>query len=317
VVRRTVGVLPFITILIALPIGDLLHRVEGRPRLQRGLIAGAIAVFALIVITDLHTYFGDFPDSDPAQYVFVPELVAASNYMDDLPNDTKVYFYSARWSVDYETRRYLAPDLVDPEDRSPDFSDLPAPDYQTDRSTNVAYVLLDPFFADLDEIQRLYPGGTVYEERDGKKLLFAAYFLPGLKPGEEPPEPLPTFVPTPTTAPQPGGDVRDGTRQNDLSRIREALDEYYRDNGAYPDNGGGVQSLCAYVDNDAGCDLKDVLDPLPVDPLGDSAKNGYFYSSDGTSYVVYAQRETEEFVACLEHPEHLAHFSSLLCVQGP
>lgn len=132
--------------------------------------------------------------------------------------------------------------------------------------------------------------------------------------------PAATAAPGPTATPAPPGvrDERDRTRQDDLATIQQALADYRDENGEYPDTGGNVQSLCVFEDTDAGCALLEVLDPIPRDPLGEPAsENGYWYASDGRSYTVYAQRESEALPACPDHPPHLQDFESLLCVTGP
>ena len=133
------------------------------------------------------------------------------------------------------------------------------------------------------------------------------------------PGPSPTQgPPTATPAPEPGGAERDLTRQGDLQSIEAAWEEYRADNGSYPSTEGNIQTLCVF-DSDEGCALEEVLQPVPVDPLGEPlAENGYWYTSDGDSYTVFAQRESEALPQCAaEHPEHLQDIESLLCVQSP
>ena len=133
-------------------------------------------------------------------------------------------------------------------------------------------------------------------------------------PGPSPTPAPPTFTPTPS----PGGEERDLARLQDLATVAEALEEYQEENGSYPDSGGSVQSLCVFDDTDAGCELEDVLSSIPNDPLGEPlAENGYWYASDGNTFTVYAQRESEQFDECAEHPDHLQGIDSLLCVRRP
>ena len=133
-------------------------------------------------------------------------------------------------------------------------------------------------------------------------------------PGPSPTPAPPTFTPTPA----PGRGERDLTRLQDLATIEEALEEYREENGNYPDNDGNIQSLCVFSDTDIGCELEEVLSSIPNDPLGEPlAENGYWYASDGDTYIVYAQRESEDFGECSEHPDHLGDIDSLLCVRGP
>lgn len=129
--------------------------------------------------------------------------------------------------------------------------------------------------------------------------------------------PGPSPTPGPTATPDPAGGSRDLERLIDLTAVEQALDEYREENGSYPSTDGNIQTLCAFTEFDRGCALLDVLDPLPSDPRGDPGSNGYWYTSDGTSFVVYAQREGDQIPACAEHPAHLATFAAVLCVQGP
>ncbi len=140
------------------------------------------------------------------------------------------------------------------------------------------------------------------------------------------PGPSPTIGPSPTPGPAQataaqeaaaGAEGRDTTRVTDLAAIQEALEQYREEHGNYPDTSGNIQTLCAFVDFDAGCALDEVISPVPQDPLGDPVTNGYFYSSAGTEYILYAARESELFSECSEHPDHLGQLDSLLCVEGP
>lgn len=146
------------------------------------------------------------------------------------------------------------------------------------------------------------------------------------------PEPTPTPGPTATPGPSPtpapeeatatqelvaGAEERDAARLADLESVQQALEEYHDERGDYPDSGGNVQSLCVF-DADAGCQLEEFLSPIPIDPLGEPiAENGYWYQSDGDEFTVYAQRETDQFPECPQHPEHLEDLDSVLCIQGP
>ncbi len=136
--------------------------------------------------------------------------------------------------------------------------------------------------------------------------------------------PTPGEAPTaevtePADTPEPGGgaEQRDATRINDLGAIAFALAAYSQDNGSYPNTDGNVQSLCVFP-GDAGCELEDLLDSIPIDPLGEPASdNGYWYASNGESFTVWAQRESDAEPECPDHPSHLERFDSVLCVQGP
>ena len=65
----------------------------------------------------------EWRELDPGRWVachFAEPIAAASEYIEQQPNRPYVYFFSGRWSYNYETRRYLAPDVAG-EDRSTQF----------------------------------------------------------------------------------------------------------------------------------------------------------------------------------------------------
>lgn len=138
----------------------------------------------------------------------------------------------------------------------------------------------------------------------------------------------PTFTPgpSPTVGPEQetataeiafGGENRDRTREADLADIAQALESYREDNGEYPSTNNNIQTLCVFEEDDVGCALKDILEPIPLDPLGSPSDNGYFYQSGGQSFVLYAIRESDVVPECDDHPQHLVHFESIICLRGP
>ena len=299
--RQTLGMVPFLAVLAAIPLALWWERSARFAPNLRYLSYGTIAgVVGLIAFLNLSFYFGEFPDTLVARSTFTPALAETSGLMSELPEDQLIYFYSDRWSFDYETVRYLTSDRPG-EDRSRVFSDTTG--LEPDLTQNIAYVFMDPYLDRIDEVAALYPGGT---RVDGDSI-YQAYLLPRSQ------EPGPT--PTPEL-PRAARRQRDAIRTQDLEAIGLVIDAYHEAEGSYPDTDDGVQTLCVLQELDVGCALLDEA-PLPEDPLGDAAANGYFYTSDGESYVVYAQRESEMFPACEEHPEFLQHFGSLLCVQVP
>jgi hypothetical protein len=62
------------------------------------------------------------------------------------------------------------------------------------------------------------------------------------------------------------------------------------------------------------------MDPLPsTDPLGEPLLNGYWYASDGKSFVVYALQETAPGpgVPQCEKPDALEDVERVFCVRSP
>lgn len=102
------------------------------------------------------------------------------------------------------------------------------------------------------------------------------------------PPPTATATAGPTALPASVGQERDKTRIDDLAKIAAALKQYRQQRGEYPSTGGNTQTVCIYQDIDAGCKLRDLLDPIPGDPAGDPGANGYWYRSDGKTYMLAA-----------------------------
>ena len=113
---------------------------------------------------------------------------------------------------------------------------------------------------------------------------------------------------------------RDAKRRSDLLILVDAFERLKAREGEYPSTGGNVQTLCAFEDLDEGCALKEILGPtLPVDPLGAQTQNGYWYSSDGDIFMVYASLE-EEVPAeqlCDTDDANLQDKANLICVEFP
>lgn len=321
--RRSLGAVPFYALLAAAPLGLLWDQARALTLPWRNVTYAALGlVVAVIGYLNLSFYFGEFQDTPIAQFTFGPELTDASLLLNELPENTYVYFYSVRWSIGYETRQYIAPDVAG-EDRSREFGQF---SLAPDRAGPVLYLFLPGYLEQADVVQQRYPGGTLIESLNEERIVgFRAYYLPDAGPyafaepteGEPGGSPPPTVAPTPAEPPGRAGD-RDEVRQRDLAAVAQALEQYRAEHGSYPSTGGGIQSLCVFPELDVGCELREFLDPIPTDPLGDPVdQTGYWYASDGRRFTVYAQGESDRFPACPEHPAHLAEFETLLCVTGP
>jgi 4-amino-4-deoxy-L-arabinose transferase-like glycosyltransferase len=185
--RRTLGLAPFVALLAAFPIAWAWQRavVQGEGA-RRWIAAAAVAAIMLYVgVTDVRQYFDAMQHDPDVMSVYPFEDDAASKYIATLPPGTLVYFYSYRWSFDYETRRFLAPHAAGI-DRSREFGGIPEGEevpLGADRARASAFVFLEPYMDLLDEVVRRYPGGTITEGRRGGALTFRAYYLPPETPG--------------------------------------------------------------------------------------------------------------------------------------
>jgi hypothetical protein len=101
------------------------------------------------------------------------EMVSASHYMNDLPDDAYVYFYAGRWAFDYEVRRFLAPD-VQGEDRSREFSNTGTASLQTDRTSDVMFIVFDPYLDLAGEVSSCIQAVAVHELRGDGSVKFSA-----------------------------------------------------------------------------------------------------------------------------------------------
>ena len=174
--RRGIGALPMVFALAGLG-GDVAVRAVSRWMRRRWAYALVGSVVVIAAYLNLNYYFGTLSRAPETRWVFVEEFTRASKYLGELPDtDLYVYFYSGRWSYNYETRRFLLPDLPG-EDRSHEFGQFTL---ERDESRpNVVYVLLPPYQEVLEELRALYPGGRHHELKDGDRFIFSAYHLEG------------------------------------------------------------------------------------------------------------------------------------------
>lgn len=132
--------------------------------------------------------------------------------------------------------------------------------------------------------------------------------------------PTATPAPTATVEAGPAAHIRDTTRLGHMQALRDGLEKYREEEGQYPTTNGNVQTACVY-DIDALCELKEFVDPFPNDPLGDPGKNGYWYVSDGKTYLLVAAMEAPENAsppeACTEKVKEFTGKSQLLCLPNP
>ena len=293
-VRRSIGVTPFIALLAALPLSAALRsRYLAAPPLRALVLVAAAAAIVSVGVTNTNFYFRGYANSPETSLGLNLSIKRASEYLDDLPGDPYVYFYSRNWNFGFVIRQYLAPD-VEAEDRSGFWgSEL---DLTLDRGPDVVYVFLDRFVELSEEVQRLYPGGRAFESiYDDGTVLFRAYER------------------------EVSASERDQARRQHLEKVQQALGEYAEQEGAYPDTGGEVQTLCLHG-ADAACAVRFFLPAsrLPSDPLGSSADHGYWYLSDGSSFVLIARQEemTGEGGRCPQPEDRFPGGETRYCVQG-
>ena len=174
--RRTFGLTPFISLAAAMPLALVWeYALKLKPVGRWALLGAVVLVLALIARVNVVRYFDTFANSPSTSWSFVEDLTKASEYTADLPGQPYVYLYSGRFLYPYETQRYLLPGRPG-EDRSREHGQFTL---EPDRSKDVVYLFLEPYFDLLPQVQALYPGGIAHQEnRSNGQPLFSVYYLP-------------------------------------------------------------------------------------------------------------------------------------------
>ncbi len=161
-VRRTVALAPFLALFAGVGLASLAGTLSARvPRAglpARVALAVVVGGLAYQGVTD---YFTHFVGSSADRGVFATEITRAALYLRTLPPGTHVYFFSTHWSVNYETMRFLAPD-IDGEDRSKEFGadHVGLPDNLVRPSI---LIFMGPYGTLLADARARYPGGQAVD----------------------------------------------------------------------------------------------------------------------------------------------------------
>jgi len=164
--RRTLALAPFIAFLAALPLGALWHS----KRYQWTAALGAI--LALSAAVDILRYPASLK-TEEAEHVFAPELRLFAEQVVTLPAGTQVNFFSDRWSVHYETLRFLAGDL-DARDRSREFRAAEDGAWG-DVTPPAAFFFLGRYLPWAPRAEERWPDGHELEVVYGDRIRFRAY----------------------------------------------------------------------------------------------------------------------------------------------
>ncbi len=158
--RRTFALAPFLCVLAVVGAVELVRwgrQFSGKRAFAARLMPGVVGVLiAAHAAFSWHAYFVTFARAPVQAWVFCDELTTALAYMRALPPSRPIYFYSSRWSITYDTRKFLAPD-INARDGSLEF----APDQQLlwppPAQDHAVWVLLDSYKARAPELQALFP----------------------------------------------------------------------------------------------------------------------------------------------------------------
>ena len=171
--RRMISALPFAAAAAALLSDQVWAFVAGRLSKRVGYLFAALVV-CCIGFYNIRYYFWDFARAPSTRWVFCADLVESIDYIKSLPSeDLYVYFFSDRWSYNYETRQFLLPQ-VPGEDRSRQFGTFSLE--KADNHQNVVYLFLPPYERLLEQIKEKYPDGS-YKASGENGSVFSAYFV--------------------------------------------------------------------------------------------------------------------------------------------
>lgn len=175
--RRPFMIVPFVYGLAGVAVatggGYAARLIGGRAGHLVGYGVGTAAIVVAALLS-AWTYFGEVAHEEHLDWVYASDLVDALDEAHTYGNPGTIYFYSDRWSYNYETRRFLYPDTPGI-DRSNTFGEF---SLQRLNEGPVIYVLLPPYIGNLNALMTLYPGGDVSEARtadDARR--FATYHL--------------------------------------------------------------------------------------------------------------------------------------------
>ncbi len=158
--RRTLALAPFLCVLAAVGAVELVRwsrRFSGKRAFVARLMPGVVGVtLAAHAALSWHAYFVTFALAPAQAWVFCDELTTALAYMRALPRDRPIYFYSGRWSITYDTRKFLAPDL-NARDGSLEFADSRQLLWPPPTENHAVWVLLDSYKARAPELRALFP----------------------------------------------------------------------------------------------------------------------------------------------------------------
>ncbi|MEX2227740.1 MAG: glycosyltransferase family 39 protein [Dehalococcoidia bacterium] len=182
IMRQPVAAAPFVMLIAALPLAAV-WRAGLDDRRRRTIAFGSVAVvLAVLTATTVRDYFWTWREHPFVREIYFSEFTTVSTFMDGFGDDAYFYLYSDRAPLSQETRQYLAPD-AEGEDRSFEFSNAEASIEDIDRGREAVFVLLEPYFDLLPQIEARYPGGRAVEATRDGKIEFYAYVLPAVEDG--------------------------------------------------------------------------------------------------------------------------------------
>ncbi len=172
--RRSIAAVPFIVGLAAIGATGIVGLVQRRFGLNGRNIALAGVALTLLVssVWNVRYYFGELAQSPTLRFAFVPDHIDGLSAAHSFENPGVIYFYSGRWSFNYESVRFLHRGSQGM-DRSREFGTF---ELEKIHEGPVTYLLVGHYAAEIDRLREMYPGGEVIVD-DAPQPRFIVYHL--------------------------------------------------------------------------------------------------------------------------------------------
>jgi hypothetical protein len=161
--RRSVLTIVLLYFFFAVSLNFLLNEVWKKYK----IINFSLLVFLILFTsyTDMKIYFLNTQRDVETKVVFCSELTRTCLFLNEIADkDSKILFFSSRWSCKYEIPRFINYDKHF-EDRSAEFGCFTI---DTEHKSNVIFVLLNEYVSIIDEIIKKYPRGDEYLVEDAQ-----------------------------------------------------------------------------------------------------------------------------------------------------
>lgn len=246
-----------------------------------------IAVIAVLLYAGYASYDRYLGPDRKALWGFYPEATQVGRYVDSHAGQYRAHLAVGNWPRD--TITYLSyQGHGDPFAPVYSYSLVPEELLQiapaTDKGTAFIITNTAAGQAVRDTLAARFPGAATgqitYPGRSSQLVAYVLLVPPGGGPGAD----LTSYT-TPDII------DRDAERTSDLGRVAAALLNYRDRSGRFPDTGGEVDIACAYGGLGPLCQLEGLDLETFADPRGSALTYGYWYQSDGRSFVLYASFE--------------------------
>jgi hypothetical protein len=177
--RRTIDSLPSVFLFSGFILEFLelsLKRFNLNKKMKRIILALIFAVIAIVSFWEnLNVFFVKYPKESSAKFWFAYNQVKMCEYMNNNYQNHYVYFFSDFWSWNYETRRFLCPNIQG-ENVSKSFADYVLnKEKDLENKQKSIYIILTPYEKYSTDWKKLY-NGSWKEVRDiDGQIMFVSY----------------------------------------------------------------------------------------------------------------------------------------------